>query len=213
MVTAYDSKFINNFHINTINADSILVENKHTSINVIEIVPDSLITKKILYKPVNQSAFVTSDVTNDVLKIVVLNRYSDAKPQVGFIKGYGLKKGAIASTVAHDSHNIIAVGVSDDAILRVIERIQQIKGGLVVYDDNVFKELCLPIAGLMSDQPCDVVASNYQQLNLFAKTLGTQLNTPFMTLAFMSLLVIPELKLGDKGLFDVNQFQFIELQN
>lgn len=212
-VTAFDSKFINNFHINTIDVDSILVENKHTSINVIEIVPDSLITKKILYTPVNQSAFITSDIMNDVIKIVVLNRYSDAKPQVGFIKGYGLKKGAIASTVAHDSHNIIAVGVSDDAILRVIQRIQEIKGGLVVYNDIVYKELCLPIAGLMSDQPCDVVANDYQQLNLFAKSLGTQLSTPFMTLAFMSLLVIPELKIGDKGLFDVTQFNFIDLQN
>ncbi len=209
----FKSEVVNNFYTNIIDERSIVAKNINKPINVIQIVPDSLLTKRIDFLPSNNAPTITSDIKTDILKVVVLNRYTESKPQVGFIKGYGLKKGSIASTVAHDSHNIIAVGVTDDAIVGVIKRIQQLKGGLVVYDGKEYRELGLPFAGLMSDKPCEIVAKEYEQLNSFAKTLGTQLNTPFMTLAFLSLLVIPELKIGDKGLFDVNQFKFIELHN
>lgn len=212
-IDAQNSNPINNFFVNAINEDSLKLINKQTSINVIEIIPDSLLTKKRVLSFNSSSENLNSDIDKDVLKVIVLNRYSKGDAQVGFIKGYGLKSGAIASTIAHDSHNIIAVGVNDEDILKAIHRIQKNKGGLVVYNDGNFMELSLPIAGLMSDQSCEVVAKEYKVLNDFAKSLGTQLKTPFMTLAFMSLLVIPEIKIGDHGLFDVNQFKFIDLQN
>ena len=143
--------------------------------------------------------------------MVVLSRYRNDAVQVGFIKNIGLKKGAIASSIAHDSHNIIAVGVSDKDIVEAVNRLVENKGGIVVGTAENLLDLRLEVAGLMSTRSGEEVASRYHLLNEKARELGTSLNSPFMTLSFMSLLVIPELKLGDKGLFDVTKFEFVEL--
>ncbi len=148
-----------------------------------------------------------------MLKISVINRYQDTKPTIGFIKNFGLKKGAIASSVAHDSHNIIVVGVNDEDICKATNIIIEHKGGIsaVCQDDNIEETLPLPIAGLMSDNSFENVAQRYTYLDALAKEFGSNLNAPFMTLSFMALLVIPEIKISDKGLFDSEKFQFIGL--
>lgn len=143
--------------------------------------------------------------------MVVLSRYADDPVQIGFIKNIGLKKGAIASSIAHDSHNIIAVGATDKDIVGAVNRLVENKGGIVVGAAENLLDLPLEVSGLMSTQKGEDVAARYRMLNAEAKKLGTSLKSPFMTLAFMSLLVIPELKLGDRGLFDVTKFKFVEL--
>ena len=166
-----------------------------------------LITKKESYQ--TKTEFFESDLSCDILKIVV-NRYLDTKPSVSFVKGFGLKKGAIASSVAHDSHNIIAVGCSDEDILKAINSVIEHKGGIVCVENKNINILPLKIAGIISDEEGVIVAKKYKELNDIAKTkLGSSLKAPFMTLSFMALLVIPEIKLSDKGLFDVNTFKFI----
>lgn len=204
---------INNFYKNEITIDEIRVERNSKFLNVIQVIEDSLITKKLVCETNTLDKYIETDTKKDILKIVVLNRYNKAKPSVGFINGFNLKKGAIAGSIAHDSHNIIAVGVSDTDIIKAINIIHNSQGGLAVVNDTENALLSLPIAGLMSDKSCGEIAKEYATLSQKAADLGCTLKAPFMTLAFMSLLVIPELKLGDKGLFDVNKFQFIDLQN
>ncbi len=146
------------------------------------------------------------------MKIVVVNRYHDAAPAIGFVRHFGLKHGAIASSVAHDSHNIVAVGVSDAAITSAINALIAQNGGLSVIDQNQKEHLlALPVAGLMSVDPIEIVAETYSHLDTLAKSLGSPLGAPFMTLSFLALLVIPKLKLSDKGLFDGEIFQFVSL--
>lgn len=145
---------------------------------------------------------------DDVLKLVVYNRYNEAKPAVGFIKGFGLKRGAIASTIAHDSHNIIALGVTDEEIVRAINTLVESKGGFCVVDGKEVMQLALPIAGLMSAEDGAAVGQQHIELKKKAAEIGCRFKAPYMTLAFMALPVIPELKLTDKGLFDGVKFQF-----
>lgn len=204
---------INNFYVNALTPDDLLVPRTGKTMKVIQLVPDSLLTKKLLVSTDQHKPYVQANPDEDLLKIVVLNRYQKAKPAIGFIKGFELKSGAIASSIAHDSHNIVAVGVSDEDLLRAIAEVQRHKGGLAVCDEQETLVLPLPIAGLMSDESCERVAAQYQHLSAKARQLGSRLHAPFMTLAFMSLLVIPELKLGDGGLFDVDAFQFVALQH
>lgn len=156
---------------------------------------------------------LSSDISQDVLKLVVLNRYETAaEPAIAFIRGFGFLKGAIASTVAHDCHNIIAVGVDDTSICAAVNAVIAAKGGIAVaYSKDQVQSLPLPIAGIMSDAAGDLVAEQYAQLSEAAKSLGSSLNAPFMTLSFMALLVIPALKLSDKGLFDGAGFVFADL--
>lgn len=170
-----------------------------------------LVTGEELAVPKMENGNLVSDPARDILKIVVLSRYSDDPVQIGFIKNTGLKKGAIASSIAHDSHNIIAVGATDEDIVEAVNRLVENKGGIVVGTPGDLLDLPLKVAGLMSTLTGEEVASRYHLLNEKAKRLGTSLESPFMTLAFMSLLVIPELKLGDKGLFDVTKFEFVNL--
>lgn len=204
---------INNFYYNEITRNDIQIKAKPGSeMHVIEVVKDSLLTKHISL-PVPATEFIGSNIADDLLKIVVINRYQKAKPAVGFIKGFGLNTGAIGGSVAHDSHNIIVIGTDDESILRAISLIQKNKGGLAIINKELEQILPLPIAGLMSDKSCNVVASDYKKMNALVKELGCRQNAPFMTMAFMALLVIPELKLSDKGLFDGNQFKFIDLQS
>lgn len=154
----------------------------------------------------------TSELTNPdsgIQKICVVNRYTQAPVSVGYIKNFGLKKGAIASTVAHDSHNIIVVGADDASICAAVNLLIESSGGLSVISEDHALHLPLPIAGLMSDLPCSVIAKQYQELAALAKDLGCCLTAPFMTLSFMALLVIPKLKISDKGMFDAEQFTFV----
>ncbi|MDM7919354.1 MAG: adenine deaminase [Methanosarcina sp.] len=170
-----------------------------------------LVTGQELFLPNIKNGSLVSDPARDILKMVVLSRYADDPVQIGFIKNMGLKKGAIASSIAHDSHNIIAAGATDKDIVEAVNRLVENKGGIVVGTAENLLDLPLEVAGLMSTLEGKEVASRYQMLNEEARRLGTSLKSPFMTLAFMSLLVIPELKLGDKGLFDVTKFEFVEL--
>ena len=146
-----------------------------------------------------------------MLKIAVLNRYEPSRPAVGFISGIGLKSGALASTVAHDSHNLICVGVNDVDMCNAMNRLIECKGGISVAEGDRFQTLPLPVAGIMTDQDGFEVAGQYQSINAFAHELGSKLRAPFMTLSFMALLVIPELKLSDQGLFDGTTFSFTPL--
>ena len=181
-------------------------------INVIEVLDGQLITLKSEHYPNLSNGFVISDVERDILKIVVVNRYHDFPPAIAFIKNFGLKEGAIASSVAHDSHNIIAVGVDDKSICEAVNLIIESRGGVSVINRKGEKNILkLPIAGIMSDRDGYEVAKEYSAIDQFAKHLGCTLASPFMSLSFMALLVIPNLKLSDLGLFDGEKFSFTSI--
>ncbi|MCD6365924.1 MAG: adenine deaminase, partial [Bacteroidales bacterium] len=206
---------INNFHAQKISAADILVpsENESEKVRTINAFDGDLLTK-ISTETLNcNNGAILPDNENDILKMVVLNRYEkNIKPAVAFIKGFGIKDGAIASTIAHDSHNIIAVGSDDILITEAINRIIETRGGIVAVDKTGKTEILpLPIAGLLTTDAVEIVAGKYKALNRFVKEMGSDMRAPFMTLSFMALLVIPEIKLSDKGLFDGNKFEFINL--
>ncbi|MBW8051737.1 MAG: adenine deaminase [Cytophagales bacterium] len=180
-------------------------------INVIEALDGQLITNKLTANVKIENGNAVSDIENDVLKLAVINRYSDARPAIAFIKNFGFKKGAIASSVAHDSHNVIAVGVDDENICKAVNLVIEQKGGLSVAANDIAAVLPLPIAGLMTNENGYKVSARYTKLDKLAKELGSTLKSPFMTLSFMALLVIPEIKLSDKGLFDGGRFEFMEV--
>jgi adenine deaminase len=180
-------------------------------LKVIKAFDGDLVTGKFLADAVVSEGKVTSDIQNDILKITVINRYNPSKPAIAFIHGFGLKQGAMASTVAHDSHNIICVGTNDDDMVTVINSLVKNKGGIAVTDGRQLSVLPLPVAGLMAAADGYQVAENYEDINNKAIGLGGTLKAPFMTLSFMALLVIPELKLSDKGLFDGTKFSFTGL--
>ncbi|MEY3209435.1 MAG: adenine deaminase [Bacteroidota bacterium] len=190
-----------------IQIEAALYPSKDNLIPVIEAIDEQLITNCLWETPSIQDGYLKSNIERDVLKIVVYNRYHKAAPKVAFIKNFGFKLGAIASTVAHDSHNIIAVGVNDAEIVAAINLVIKEKGGISCVKDGVDKVLGLPVAGLMSLQDPYEVATQYTAIDKMAKSLGSKLGSPFMTLSFMALLVIPHLKLSDKGLFDGDQFK------
>ncbi len=180
-------------------------------LKVIQAFDGDLVTEKILADTVLSKGKVASDIKNDILKITVINRYEPSKPAIAFIRGFGLQRGAMASTVAHDSHNIICIGTNDDDMVSVINCLVANKGGIAVTDGKNLDVLPLPVAGLMADIDGYIVADKYEQINKKAVALGGPLKAPFMTLSFMALLVIPELKLSDKGLFDGTKFSFTQL--
>jgi adenine deaminase len=179
---------------------------------VIEIVPKQIVTKKAMEKMKVVDGAVMPDVERDILKLVVVERHrASGNIGVGLVKGFGLKKGALASSVAHDSHNIIAVGVNDLDILKAIEEINRLQGGLVVYADlEILASLPLPIAGLLSPEPLDVVVSHYEKVEKAAASLGNLPPAPFALLSFLALPVIPELRLTDLGLVDVLEFKLLK---
>jgi adenine deaminase len=187
-------------------------EESEIAVRVIEVFDGQLITGKLTANWHSGKDAVSKNVANDILKIVVVNRYSDQQPAVAFIKNFGIKHGAIASSVAHDSHNIIAVGVDDESIAEAVNLIIESKGGVCAVGLNERKLLPLPIAGLMSDEDGYTVATTYTRIDQFVKNeLKSTLQSPFMSLSFMALLVIPTLKLSDKGLFDGESFGFVPL--
>ena len=201
----------NNFNIGLKETSDFVLKCNGKKINVIVAVDGQIVTEKTSVKPLVVDGYVVSDVTRDILKIVVVNRYKNVKPSLGFIKNFGLKSGAIASSVAHDSHNIICVGVNDEDICKAVNLIIKNKGGICAVGRGETHVLPLPVAGLMSDQEFNWVAERYVEINKAAKRLGSTLKAPFMTLSFMALSVIPKLKLSDKGLFDSEKFQFIDV--
>jgi adenine deaminase len=201
---------VNNFNTSSKKPEQfVLPAHEGQQVRVIETFDGQLITHQLVKpaKVVNGNAI--SDVENDVLKITVVNRYQEAEPAVAFIKNVGLKTGAIASSVGHDSHNIVAVGCDDESICRAVNLIIKAKGGVAAVDGPAEKLLALPVAGIMSAQDGYEVAQAYSQIDAMAKAMGSTLASPFMTLSFMALLVIPALKLSDKGLFDGESFRFV----
>lgn len=198
-------KETNNFNCSEIKEQMIRVLRKGNTMQVIEAFDGELLTKKII-TGTGTGEFIEAETAEDILKIIVKERYKDAPPVTGFIKGFGLKTGAFASSVAHDSHNIICVGTNDHDIVAAINEIVSMRGGLSVSSGGKTTSLRLPIGGIMSDHSCSEVADSYEALSNRVRELGCSLKAPYMTLSFMALLVIPELKIGDRGLFDVNKF-------
>jgi adenine deaminase len=180
------------------------------TIPVIEALDGQLITNKLSISPKIENGNIISDTERDILKIVVVNRYNDAPVAKAFIKNFGLKQGALASSVAHDSHNILAVGVDDDSICKAVNLLIDSKGGVSCVKDNTELVVPLPVAGLMSNEDGYKVAEQYSLIDKAAKDAGSALASPFMTLSFMALLVIPHLKLSDRGLFDGDKFDFVK---
>ncbi len=206
------STIINNFNCSKKSVADFKIKVSDFHGEIIEALDGQLITNKVSIAPKEENGFYISDVENDILKMVVINRYNDAPIAKAFIKNFGLKHGAIASSVAHDSHNIIAAGVDDKSICDAINLIIETKGGVSCVDSNnpaFNKVLPLPIAGLMSNEDGYKVAEMYTNIDAATKELGSKLSAPFMTLSFMALLVIPHLKLSDKGLFDGDGFRLI----
>lgn len=204
-------KIINQFNCDPITEKDIQVLAGSTQVRVIEALDGQLITRELVKELPLSDGVLQSDLNQDILKLVVVNRYASAKPSVAFVKNFGLKRGALASSVAHDSHNIIATGVNDREIVQAINRLIEAQGG--VSWSNQDQQLCLPlpVAGLMSNQDGYEVAEKYDFLDQQAKAAGASLAAPYMTLSFLALLVIPELKLSDKGLFDGKNFNFTGL--
>jgi adenine deaminase len=180
---------------------------KDGMVPVIHAIDGQLITNLVWTTPSIKDNAIVADTEKDVLKVVVYNRYHAAKPKIGLIQSFGFKSGAIASTVAHDSHNIIAVGVDDESILKAINLVVHEKGGISCVQGESSKVIGLSVAGLMSTADPYQVANDYIEIDKMAKSLGTQLGSPFMTLSFMALLVIPHIKMSDLGLFDGDQFK------
>jgi len=199
---------INQFSIDPIQANELSISVEEYTAPIIEALDGELITEKLEERPLELDEFFVSDTARDILKVAVINRYTQAKPAIGFIKNFGLKDGAIASTVAHDSHNIICVGTDDNLMAQAINLLVETKGGLSAVNTNTEMHIGLPIAGLMSDRPCAEIGTSYAKIDRFVKEMGTNLRAPFMTLSFMALLVIPKIKMSDKGVFDAEKFVF-----
>ena len=201
---------VNRFNCSPINQEEIKIARKGNKIRVIEAFDGELLTKEILIDTVS-GEYVETDPDSDFLKIVVKDRYIDSPPATGFIKGFRLRYGAFASSIAHDSHNIICVGTNDNDIIKAVNEIVKLKGGLAISSGGRISSLQLNIAGIISDKSVDKVAADYELLSNIIKSMGCTLSAPFMTLSFMALLVIPELKLSDRGLFDGKKFCHVPL--
>ncbi len=182
-------------------------------IRAIGLVPDQILTRQIIVEATHRDGMVVSDPRRDILKLVVVERHrATGRIGIGFVQGFGLHEGALASSVSHDSHNIIAVGCEDGDLYRAVKAVEEMRGGLaVVRNGEVLAKLPLPIAGLMSDRPLDEVARGWEELRRVARRFGSIPEEPFMVLSFLALPVIPELKLTDRGLVDVNRFAHVPL--
>ncbi len=212
LIEPVQASAINQFNANPITLEDLaLSSNDYPSkdglVPVIHAIDGQLITNLVWTKPTLKEDKIVADIENDLLKVVVYNRYYASKPKIGLIQSFGFKSGAIASTVAHDSHNIIAVGADDESLLKAINLVVQEQGGISCVVENESKVIGLPVAGLMSIADPYQVANDYISIDKMAKSLGTQLQSPFMTLSFMALLVIPHIKMSDLGLFDGDQFK------
>jgi adenine deaminase len=202
---------VNNFSTPRKSADEFLVPAQSSSIAVMEAIDGQLVTNRASMQPTVEGGQVVADPKRDLLKIVLCDRYGGGRPAVAFVKNFGLKRGAIASSVSHDSHNIIAVGASNGDLAAAVNKVIDARGGISVAAGGIAHVLPLPVAGLMSVDDGHQVAAEYSRLDRMAKELGSTLSAPFMTLSFMALTVIPQLKLGPEGLFDVGKFAYVPL--
>jgi adenine deaminase len=203
---------VNNFNCNKKEVSDFKVESSANKIHVIEALEGQLVTNELIEETLIKEGNIISNTEKDILKIAVVNRYNNQQPALAFIKNFGLNEGAIASSVGHDSHNIIAVGARDEAICKAVNLLIKNKGGICAVSNSEEKVMPLPVAGIMSDKDGETVGKLYAELDNMAKQLGSQLHAPYMTLSFMALLVIPSLKLSDKGLFNANTFKFTPLE-
>ena len=203
---------LNNFNTDKKQVSDFRFESNSKQIRVIECLDGELVTNEIIEESTIEDRNLVSNTKTDILKMVVVNRYQNDIPAIAFIKNYGLKEGAIASSVGHDSHNIIAVGVSDEAICKAVNLLIENEGGICAVSDSEEKVVALPVAGIMSDKSADVIGKQYSELDKMAKQLGSKLHAPYMSLSFMALLVIPALKLSDKGLFNGGKFEFTSVE-
>jgi adenine deaminase len=211
LIQSVDVAVVNNFNCSAKKAADFKIEAKSAKIRVIEVLDGQLITNKLHLPCKTVDGFAESDVQNDILKLVVVNRYADAPPSISFIKNFGLQRGAIASCVAHDCHNIVAVGTNDEDLCAAVNLIIEAKGGVSLADKDKKLILALPVAGIMSNKDAYEIAGLYTKIDAEAKVLGSKLRAPYMSLSFMALLVIPHLKLSDRGLFDGNIFEFVQV--
>lgn len=205
-------EILNNFKAQPKSIEDFQLRSEVDKIRVIECLDGELITKELIAEAKIHNGNLVSNTETDILKMVVVNRYEDQDPAIAFIKNFGLKEGAIASSVGHDSHNIIAVGVSDEAICEAVNLLIEHKGGICAVSPTEQKVVALPVAGIMSDKNAETIGKAYSELDDMAKRLGSTLHAPYMSLSFMALLVIPELKLSDKGLFNGKTFQFTTVE-
>ncbi|APG65374.1 adenine deaminase [Tenacibaculum todarodis] len=207
-----DFEVLNNFDTDKKNISDFRFESSSEKIRVIEALDGELVTNQLEEDSLIVDGNLVSSIDTDVLKMTVVNRYKNDEPAIAFIKNFGLKEGAIASSVGHDSHNIIAVGVSDEAICKAVNLIIENSGGVCAVNNSEEKIVSLPVAGIMSDKPAEEIGRAYAELDKMAKQMGSKLRAPYMSLSFMALLVIPALKLSDKGLFDGTSFKFTSLE-
>ena len=211
-VKSVDFHILNNFNTDFKKVSDFQYQSSAKKIRVIEALDGELVTNAIKADALIKNGNLVSNTDSDILKMTVVNRYQNENPAIAFIKNFGLKEGAIASSVGHDSHNIIAVGASDEDICRAVNLIIKNKGGICAVNSNQEKIVSLPVAGIMSDKSAQEIGKQYAALDKIAKEMGSKLKAPYMSLSFMALLVIPSLKLSDKGLFDGNLFQFTSLE-
>ena len=211
-VKSVDFEVLNNFNTDKKKVADFRFESSANKIRVIEALDGELVTNNIEADTLIVDGNLVSNTATDVLKMTVVNRYKNAKPSIAFIKNFGIKEGAIASSVGHDSHNIIAIGVSDEAICKAVNLIIENSGGICAVNASEEKIISLPVAGIMSDLSAQEIGKSYADLDAMAKRMGSKLRAPYMSLSFMALLVIPALKLSDKGLFDGTSFQFTSLE-
>jgi len=210
-ITSVESPIVNNFHCSVKQPSDFKVKSESDTIRVIEALDGQLISNEIVTSSLTFNGYAESNTEEDILKIAVVNRYHDAPVATAFIKNVGLKTGAIASCVAHDCHNIVVVGTNDEDMCKAVNAIIKAKGGISLATATEELVLELPIAGIMTNLSAEEAAAAYITLDKRAKELGSQLKSPYMTLSFMALLVIPELKLSDKGLFNGRKFEFTEV--
>jgi adenine deaminase len=211
-VKSVDFEVLNNFNTDKKFVKDFRFDSSSEKINVIEVLDGELVTNKMEATSLIVDGNLVSNTATDILKMTVVNRYKNAKPSIAFIKNFGLKEGAIASSVGHDSHNIIAIGVSDEMICKAVNLIIENSGGICAVNATEEKIVSLPVAGIMSDLSAQEIGKSYAELDKMAKQMGSKLRAPYMSLSFMALLVIPALKLSDKGLFDGTSFKFTSLE-
>lgn len=210
-ITTSKAPIVNNFNCSLKQPRDFKLKNESNRIRVIECLDGQLITNELCVNSFSVDGLEESNVEQDILKMAVVNRYHDSPVAVAFIKNVGLKQGAIASCVAHDCHNIVVVGTNDEDMCKAVNLIIKAKGGISLANGNEEMVLELPIAGIMTNQAAEEVAEAYTKLDKRAKALGSKLRAPYMSLSFMALLVIPELKLSDKGLFNGKRFEFTDV--
>jgi adenine deaminase len=211
LISSVSNEIINNFNCSPKTPKDFRLKAVGSKVRVIEALDGQLITPEISGEIMVKNGYADSNLEADILKITVVNRYQDTPPAVAFIKNFGLKSGAIASSVGHDSHNILAVGVDDESISKAVNLIIEAEGGVSAMSGEKQEVLPLPVGGIMSPEDGYHVAEAYTRIDQMAKEMGSTLNSPFMTLSFMALLVIPNLKLSDKGLFNGQRFEFTDV--